>query len=126
MHGPPSIADLLRAVRSFLESELLPERGGPLRQEARAAMHLLGIAERELDLAPARGEHERDRLSALLGRTGSLEELNRDLCRRIRSRELRIDTPGLADHLWQSALDALAVDQPHYMRDRRSPSAPGD
>ena len=120
MHGPPSLTDLVRAVRTFLEAQVVPELHGPLRQEARAAVHLLGIAERELELAPPRGEEERERLAALLGRTGTLEELNRDLCRRIRSRELRIDTPGLVDHLWQAALDTLTVDQPHYVRDRRT------
>jgi hypothetical protein len=125
MHGPPSVADLVRAVRTFLEAEVLPELHGPVRQETRAAVHLLGIAERELELAPERGEQERERLAALLGRVGTLEELNRDLCRRIRSRELRIDTPGLADHVSQTALDALAVDQPHYVRSRR-PGSPAD
>jgi hypothetical protein len=126
MHGPPSIADLVRAVRTFFEAQVLPELHGPVRQEARAAVHLLGIAERELELAPPRDERERERLAALLGRSGNLEELTRDLCRRIRSRELRIDTPGLADHLWRVALDSLDVDQPHYLRDRRAPPAPGD
>jgi hypothetical protein len=50
---------------------------------------------------------------------GSLADLNRVLAARIANGEAGLDTPGLADHLWQTTLDKLAVDQPNYASYRR-------
>ena len=54
------------------------------------------------------------RLSQLLGQQGSLAELNRALADRIAKGEADLQTPGLAEHLWQTTMDKLAVDQPNY------------
>jgi hypothetical protein len=45
---------------------------------------------------------------------GSLLELNRALADRIAKGEVDLETPGLAEHLWQTTMDKLAVDQPNY------------
>ena len=58
-------------------------------------------------------------LSQLLGMQGSLGELNRALADRIASGEVDLQTPGLADHLWQTTMDKLAVDQPNYASYKR-------
>jgi hypothetical protein len=50
----------------------------------------------------------------LLGEQGDLETLNRRLCARIAAGEIGLSTPGLVDHLWQTTLDKLAIDQPNY------------
>ncbi len=50
---------------------------------------------------------------------GSLAELNRVLADRIAKGEVDLQTPGLADHLWQTTMDKLAVDQPNYASYRR-------
>jgi len=50
---------------------------------------------------------------------GSLGELNRLLAEQIASGEVDLQTPGLSDHLWQTTLDKLAVDQPNYASYRR-------
>jgi hypothetical protein len=50
----------------------------------------------------------------MLGHDGSLDELNRELCARIRSGEIGLGTPGLGEHLRQTTLAKLAVDQPKY------------
>ena len=36
-----------------------------------------------------------------------------------RRREVDLATPGLADHLWQTTLAKLAVDQPNYASYKR-------
>ena len=59
------------------------------------------------------------RLTQLLGMQGSLGELNRALAERIASGEADLNTPGLAEHLWQTTMDKLAVDQPNYAAYRR-------
>ncbi len=41
-------------------------------------------------------------------------ELNRVLAERIMKGEVDLGTLGLAEHLWQTTMDKLAVDQPNY------------
>ena len=55
----------------------------------------------------------------LLGMQGSLGELNRVLADQIAKGEVDLQTPGLAEHLWQTTMDKLAVDQPNYASYRR-------
>jgi hypothetical protein len=49
-----------------------------------------------------------------LGRDGTLEDLNRELCRRIRNGELAMDGAALAEHLVKATLAKVAIDQPSY------------
>jgi hypothetical protein len=55
----------------------------------------------------------------LLGMQGSLGELNRALADKIAKGEADLQTPGLAEHLRQTTMDKLAVDQPNYAAYRR-------
>ena len=63
---------------------------------------------------------EATRLKALLGIDGSVMELNRALADKIAKGEVDLDTPGLKQHLWQTTMDKLAVDQPTYATYRRA------
>jgi hypothetical protein len=74
---------------------------------------------RQLALEPDSDAAEAARLSKLLGMQGSLGELNRALAQRIANGEMDLQTPGLADHLWQTTMDKLAVDQPNYASYKR-------
>ena len=58
-------------------------------------------------------------LQKLLGMQGSLMELNRVLADRIAKGEVDLQTPGLSEHLWQTTMDKLAVDQPNYASYKR-------
>jgi hypothetical protein len=120
MYDKPTAAELVGAVRAFLEEQVMPALEGRVAFHARVAANALGIVERQLELAPADEAAERDRLAALLGHGGSLDEQNRELCRRIRSGELGPDTPGLVSHLRETTLAKLAVDQPRYESYRRA------
>jgi len=53
-----------------------------------------------------------------------LVELNRALADRIARGEADLQTPGLSDHLWQTTMDKLVVDQPNYASYRRELSGP--
>jgi hypothetical protein len=116
----PSPIELLQAVRRFIEDQAMPRLEGRAAFHARVAANAVAIVERGLELGPAQGAAERERLETLLGRTGSLDELNRELCRRIRSGEIDLDTSGLAEHLRETTLAKLAVDQPRYAAYRRA------
>ena len=62
---------------------------------------------------------ESARLKQMLGADGSLIELNRALSEKIAKGEVDLQTPGLAEHLWQTTMDKLAVDQPNYASYKR-------
>ncbi|HWA03738.1 MAG TPA: DUF6285 domain-containing protein [Rhizomicrobium sp.] len=119
MMDQPSMRELVEAVRDFLERKAMPELKGHTAFHARVAANALSIVARELEQGPGSAERERERLRALLGRDGSLEELNRELCRRIRDGAFTIGTPGLAEHLALTTRDKVAIDQPSYSGLRR-------
>jgi hypothetical protein len=114
MYDPPEIAELVAAVRDFLERQALPKLEGHTAFHARVSANALAIVERQLRLGPEADAAEQKRLRALLGRDGSSDELNRELCARIRSGQIGLATPGLAEHLRATTLAKLAVDQPKY------------
>ena len=98
----------------------MPQLQGHAAFHARVAANALDIVKRELDVAPTANAEEASRLAALLGMEASLEELNRELCRRIEAGEVGLDTPGLKDHLWRTTLTKLSIDQPNYSGYRRA------
>ena len=55
----------------------------------------------------------------MLGIDGSLLDLNRALAEKIAKGEADLQMPGLAEHLWQTTMDKLAVDQPNYASYKR-------
>lgn len=116
----PSIRELVEAVREFLENRAMPELKGHTAFHARVAANALAIVGRELEQGAAVMQEERMRLSVLLGHDGTLENLNRELCRRIRSGEFTVSTPGLPEHLERTTLDKLAIDQPGYASVKRT------
>ena len=114
MMDQPSMRELVEAVRDFLEQKAMPELKGHTAFHARVAANALSIVARELESGPRSAEDELGRLKALLGQGVSLEELNRELCRRIRANAFGLDTPGLADHLSVTTREKVRIDQPGY------------
>jgi len=114
MMDQPSIRELVEAVREFLEKRAMPELTGHTAFHARVAANALGIVARELELGDGAADEEKERLTALLGHDGSLEELNRELCRIIREGEIELAKPELLTHLERTVRDKIAIDQPNY------------
>jgi hypothetical protein len=85
----------------------------------RVSINALDLVTRQLALQQDSDAAEAARLSHLLSMQGSLGELNRMLADRIAKGEIDLQTPGLAEHLWQTTMDKLAVDQPNYASYRR-------
>src|SRR5215510_8677148 len=67
MQDRPTLAELLDAVRGFLEHDALDALDGTAKFHARVAVNVLAIALRELELEPAHLAAEWQRLDALLG-----------------------------------------------------------
>ena len=110
----PSMRELVDAVREFLETRAMPELKGHTAFHARVATNALAIVSRELEKGETSAQEERTRLGALLGHDGTLDELNRELCKRIRDGKFTMATPGLVAHLDKTTRDKIAIDQPGY------------
>jgi len=114
MQDQPNPSEIILSVARFLKGEIAPALTGHLGFQSRVAANALEMMARQLELSPAADAAELARLKALLGADGDLLTLNTELSRRIREREMDLTTPGLAEHLWSTTLDKLAVDQPTY------------
>ncbi len=119
MQDEPTPSELIKAVADFLRNELTPQLSGHSAFKLRVAINALDLVTRQLALEATSDAAELARLSQLLGMDGSLPDLNRALAERIASGEADLDTPGLSEHLWQTTMDKLAVDQPNYVAYRR-------
>lgn len=126
MHERPDALELIAAVREFLSEHAMAELEGRTRFHARIAVNALSIVERELTLRGPANEREAARLRALLEREGELDEQVRELSQRIGSGELADDDEALLEHLWATALDKLAIDQPGYAAYQRALARRGE
>jgi hypothetical protein len=119
MQDEPTPTELIKAVADFLRNEIVPEIKGHNAFKLRVGINALDLVTRQLTLAEGSDAAEAVRLRQLLGADGSLIELNRALSEKIAGGEVSLQTPGLADHLWQTTMDKLAVDQPNYASYKR-------
>jgi Domain of unknown function (DUF6285) len=119
MQDEPTPEELIKAVTDFLRDDIAPGVTGHAAFKLRVAINALDLVTRQLALASPGEAAEAARLSQLLGRQGTLGELNGLLAAQIASGEMDLHTPGLAEHLWQTTMDKLAVDQPNYASYRR-------
>jgi hypothetical protein len=119
MQDEPTPEELIRAVADFLRNDIAPVISGHDAFKLRVSINALDLVTRQLTLEQASDSAEKARLEELLGRQGSLGELNRMLADRIAKGEVDLQTPGLTEHLWQTTMDKLAVDQPNYASYKR-------
>ena len=119
MLDEPTPIELTATVADFLRNDIAPMISGHNAFKLRVAINILDLVTRQLTQQEGSDAQEVERLSGLLGLRGSLMELNRVLAERIASREVDLGTPGLPEHLWQTTMDKLAVDQPNYASYRR-------
>jgi hypothetical protein len=121
MMDQPSALELVTAVREFIEKHAMPELQGRTAFHARVAANALAIVARELEQAAPAAEGESQRLQSLLNQDGTLDALNRQLCRQIRSGQIAWNDPALATHLTAATLAKVAIDQPNYSGYLHSP-----
>jgi hypothetical protein len=102
MHGRPTAAELVQAVRELLETDVLPATEGALNFRVRVARNVLAIVERELRADPQPAP----------GWLGFADEAA--LCAAIRAGELDERTPELVTQLTTIAKTRLTVAHPGY------------
>jgi Domain of unknown function (DUF6285) len=114
MQDEPGADELVVVVAEFLRKDVLPALEGRLGFDVRVAANALDLVARELVLGPKTALAEARRLGDLLGISGDVADLNRELCKRIRDGRVPRGAPGLLEHLQATTLDKLAIDQPGY------------
>ncbi len=114
MQDEPTPEELVKAVADFLRNDIAPLISGHNAFKLRVSINALDLVTRQLKLEQGSDTAELARLSRLLGKQGSLGELTRALADRIAKGETDLQTAGLSEHLWQTTMDKLAVDQPNY------------
>ncbi len=119
MQDEPEPEELITAVAKFLRNDIAPGITGHNAFKLRVAINALDLVARQLALEQGSDAAEAARLRQLLGIGGSLMELNRALAERVANGEVDLQTPGLAEHVWQTTMEKLAVDQPNYASYRR-------
>jgi hypothetical protein len=119
MQDEPTPTELIKAVADFLRNEITPVVKGHNAFKLRVGINALDLVTRQLALEQGSDAAETARLTQLLGADGSLMELNRALSERIASGQVDLQTPDLSEHLWQTTMDKLAVDQPNYASYKR-------
>jgi hypothetical protein len=121
MQDLPTAAELVEAVREFLERDVFPELAGRRRFHTRVAMNVLGIVQRELTLGGEADARERERLARLLPPSDtadrSLGDLNAQLAGAIRDATLAAPRAELIAHLRETLHDKLAIANPRYIAD---------
>ena len=122
----PDAPALLDAAIDYLERELLPTLAGYHRFQCRVTVNVLAQVRRELALAPGHADAERARLVALLGADpdGDRDALSRELAARIRAGDIALDDPALLDHLRQSLVEALRINNPRWLGETDVPGEP--
>jgi hypothetical protein len=114
MQDEPAPTELSKAVADFLRNDIAPMISGHNAFKLRVAINMLDLVVRQLTLEQGSAAEEAARLTKLLGVDGALIDLNRALAEKIASGEVDLATPGLSEHLWQTTMAKLAVDQPNY------------
>ena len=120
MQDEPTPVELTKAVADFLRNDITPMISGHNAFKLRVAINALDLVTRQLDA----GAGERRRGSRPADATAGHAGLARSsstacLAEQIAKGEVDLQTPGLADHLWQTTMDKLAVDQPNYAAYKR-------
>ncbi|WP_298879965.1 DUF6285 domain-containing protein [uncultured Bradyrhizobium sp.] len=119
MQDEPNPIELTKAVADFLRNDITPLISGHQGFKLRVAINILDLVTRQLTQEEGSDAKEVERLRALLGVDGSVTDLNRALAERIAKGEVDLTTPGLAEHLWATTMEKLAVDQPNYASYKR-------
>jgi hypothetical protein len=108
-HDAPTAAELVEAVREFLEQDVRDATEGRVRFHARVAANVLAMVERELAGGEEQRSAHRERLAAL----GMADDA--ELAAAIRSGVIDLDSAPLAEALWQATRAKVRVANPDYL-----------
>ncbi|MCP5179843.1 MAG: phosphotransferase family protein [Pseudomonadales bacterium] len=110
----PRLDELLVSVRDFLHKDVMAATQGRTNFLARVAGNSLDIVLRDLAVGPQHRAEEKARLKALVGGDGDVKALRTALVEAIRNGSLPLHDAALIEHLRQTVVNQVAIDQPRY------------
>ncbi len=116
----PRNDELLVSVRDFLRGDVMAATQGRNNFLARVASNSLDIVLRELAMGPEHQRRELIRLQALYESDEDLMTLRWRLVKDIRNKAISLDNEGLKDHLRQTVVNQISIDQPKYSGFKRA------
>lgn len=111
-HDAPNAAELLEAVREWIDRDVITATDGRLRFHARVASNVIAMVEREIELGDVHRRAHDERLSQL----GVADDT--ELAREIRARRFDDRADELRAVLAEMVADKLAVANPGYLTER--------
>ena len=108
-HDAPDVAELVEAVREWLERDVVTSTEGRLKFHTRVAINMLSMVERELELGAAHSVAHGERLASL----GMADDA--ELAAAIRSGELDDRLDEVRELLREATTDKLRVANPKYL-----------
>ena len=114
MHDAPGPIEILSAATALLRDELIPALPPEQAFKARILANALALVSRELAQDTVFAADNHARLTSLVNADGDDVTLLETLSARIEQGAIPLDSPDLVDHLWQSTLGKIEVDQPRY------------
>ncbi len=117
LHDLPTSAELLEAVREWMERDVMSATEGRLQFHTRVAINVLAIVQREIELGAGQAVAQAERLAAL----GCTDEA--DLAAKIRDGSFDTRLDEVRALVRESVVDKLRVANPKYLdaRDRDLP-----
>jgi F420-dependent methylenetetrahydromethanopterin dehydrogenase len=109
-HDRPTAAELVEAVREFLDRDVMAATDGRVQFHTRVAVNVLGMVQRELEQGPAHAAAHDERLHAL----GFANEA--DLAAAIRRGDLDDRYAEVKAVVAATVADKLSVANPRYPR----------
>ena len=109
LHGTPTVAQLVEAVREFLERDVMPATEGRVQFHTRVAVNVLAMVERELAVGQQQLVEHRNELAEL----GFADDI--ELAGAIRRGELDDRYDEVAAAVRRSVNAKLAVANPKYL-----------
>jgi hypothetical protein len=111
----PTAAELVQAVREFLERDVMEATEGRVQFHTRVAINALGMVERELTLGVELDAEQRARAALLLGPADDLLFQERELAARIREGSLDDRLAEVRAHVRETVREKLLVANPGYL-----------
>ena len=116
MRDEPTAVDLLETARRTLMEEILPALPAERRYAAHLVAAAMAIAAREAEAGQAAEDSEHAALARLLGKDGTLEDLNRAFAAAIRAGRFDVRNRAAAHALLSEAtLAKLRENNPAYL-----------
>ncbi|MFT3853352.1 MAG: DUF6285 domain-containing protein [Ilumatobacteraceae bacterium] len=113
MQDRPTAAELLEAVADSLDGEVLPVVDFTVQHKVRVAANICRIVVRELQLGADADCREHDALVQLLGRDGTLAELNAAAAEHLRHAPAD-ELPAAVEVLVDAVAGKLTINKPGY------------